>query len=387
MPWAKDWPPRRVLLAMYAGLGLVASMVSFATGQSKNLDIFLTAARDLLAGRNAYATTAFKYSPAFAFLFVPFTWLPASVAAGIWGVGNFVAAFYGIDRLVDDDREKRVALTVALLGIVFVTDGDQSNLLITGGMLLAFRAFEDERPALAGLLLAACAVVKIFPLLAMGLVLFDRRRWRAVPAFLLGVVGLTFAPIAVVGWPIVRMEHVEWKKLLTHEAVENRGWSLMGVVRDGLGLGWPNAYVQAVGALLVLLVFVAVTFRRNEPRERRAAMAILLVFMVLFNHRSEYCTLVISSVGVAVWCASEPHSRGWMWARRVLVAIAFLAPGPFYAVVTKGEAPLLAVLTAPRKFHALRMIPLLFAWIWMLVDLARRARPRVPRSLAPGPSA
>jgi len=368
MPWAKDWPPaRRAMLALYVTVGLVASAVSFAAGQSKNLEIFHAAARDLLAGRNVYASTAFKYSPAFAFLFVPFTWLPGWVAATIWGVANFAAAFYGLDRALADDRTKRVTMAVALVGIVFVTDGDQSNLLITGGMLLAYRAFEARRPAVAGLVLAACTVVKIFPLVALGLVLFDRRRLAALPSFLLGVLGLSLAPVPFVGVSVVAMEHAEWRKLLAHEATENRGWSVMGVVRDGLGLPWPNAAMQALGALVLVGAFVAVWRRRNEEPARRAALALMFVFMVLFNHRSEYCTLVISCIGVAMWCAEAPRS----WARAGLVALAFLAPGPFYAVVTKGEAPLLSVLTAPRIFHPLRIVPLFVVWLWMLKDLTR----------------
>lgn len=372
MPWAKDWPPaRRALLVAYAALGIVASGVSFATDQSKNLRIFLGAARDLLAGRNAYASTEFKYSPAFAFFFVPFTWAPPWLAALSWGLVNFLAVFYGLDRAIDDERRKRAAMTVALLGIVLVTDGDQSNLLITGGMLLAFRAFEDERPVVAGLVLAACAVVKIFPALALALVLFDRRRWPAIPAFAAGVLAASAAPIAALGSHVVRMEHLEWRALLAREAVHNRGWSLMGVVHDGLGLDVPNAVVQGIALAVLGAVLAATIARRNDRAARLRFLAVLLVLMVLVNHRSEYCTLVISAVGVAVWCSEGPRHG----ARIALVALAFLAPGPFYAVGEGGRAPWLAVLTAPRIFHSFRVLPLFAVWIWMLVDAARALRP------------
>ncbi len=350
---------------MYVVTGIAASMISYASGQSRNLEIFLQAARDVLAGSDLYVSTAFKYSPAFAFLFAPFLWIPPWLAAALWGTVNFVSAFYGIDAVVKDPREKRIALTAALFGIVLVTDGDQSNLLITGTMLLSFQALEDGKPWRAAWLTALGTIVKLFPALGLAFVVFDRRRARAAPAFLLFLAGLCLSPLLALAPTTLTMEYASWRRLLSREANENRGWSMMGVLDEGLHLAVPNAWVQGAGALVLAAPFVRALLRGSDGRQRLGLMASLLAFIVLFNHRSEYATLVISAVALGVWYATGARTR----LHTLLLVLALVLPGPLYTVADPKLSGLSAFLGAPRRFHALRIVPLLGAWLWMQKDL------------------
>src|SRR5688572_3573760 len=106
-------PSRRALFAAYAASGVAAGSISFALGQSKNLLVFRHASEGLLLGHDLYADgfiDFFKYSPTFALLFLPFAIAPAWLSAIAWATLNFVAAFFGIDAAMPDDRPKRVAL-------------------------------------------------------------------------------------------------------------------------------------------------------------------------------------------------------------------------------------------------------------------------------------
>src|SRR5262249_25077360 len=157
----------------------------FGFGQSQNFAVFSAAARAIVRGEDVYVLRAadyYKYSPAFALLFVPFTWPPAWLASLLWSALNFGVACWGIDRAIEDAAAKRVAMLVALAGIALSTDGDQTNLLVAGAWLLAFDAFERSRSGAGAAWTVTAGFVKIFPALGAVLVLFHPRRARALAA-------------------------------------------------------------------------------------------------------------------------------------------------------------------------------------------------------------
>jgi Glycosyltransferase family 87 len=138
-------PSVRAIGFSYAIAGASAGAISLFFGQSQNYHVFVDAARALMRGEDLYVLRSadyFKYSPTFAFLFLPFACVPAWLGAPLWSLVNFAVAFAGICRALDGDRERRLALLVAFAGILLSTDGDQSNLLVGGATLLALDAFE-----------------------------------------------------------------------------------------------------------------------------------------------------------------------------------------------------------------------------------------------------
>jgi hypothetical protein len=377
LPWIVDrvhpnWTPpsRRALLALYALAGIAAGILSLAFGQSKNFHVFCAAARALLRGEDLYVLRAgdyFKYSPTFALLFVPFTWLPTAVAAPLWSLFNFGAAFLGIDRVVEDARQKRVALSVALAGIVLTTDGDQSNLLVAGALLLAFDAFERGRPAAGATLVLLGTYTKIFPLIGAAFALLRPGRLRHFGAMLAAAIGGLVLPLTVTEPRTLTSHYVSWWRLLARDHA-NEGWSAMGMLREGLGLHASNGALQLAGVLLqVVPIALGLRFAPDAAWRRTLACS-LLVWAVLFNHRAEYATYVVSAVAVAVWIASADATP----VVYALVLTALVAPGPFFARPDPSVGGVWTFLAAHRLFHPLRVAPLFAVWLLMLRDLIGR---------------
>src|SRR4051794_10806768 len=162
-------PWRRWLAATWLLAGAIAGGVSYGLDQSKNLLVFRHAATELVRGGDLYVhwLDFYKYSPTFALLFLPFASMPAWLAAVVWGALNFGVAFAGVDAVTPDPAKKRTVLVVALAGVLLATDGDQSNLLVVGHMLLAFAALEKKRLVLFAVLVALATHVKLFPIAAL----------------------------------------------------------------------------------------------------------------------------------------------------------------------------------------------------------------------------
>jgi hypothetical protein len=154
----------------------------------------------------------------------------------------------------------------------------------------------------------------------------------------------------------------EWWWALLRADHANRGWSLVTVARD-LGADTPVVQLGAAATLAVPLLGAA--FVATDARFRRAFAASVLMFLVLFNHRAEYATFVVSAVGVGLWFADGPKTP----ARIALLALASLAHGPFLAIDDPSLTGSLAFLAAHRVYHPLRLVPLAIAWTLLQVEL------------------
>jgi len=360
-----------MLFGVFAGAGLAAGAISLAFDQSLNFHVFRVAAFDLVHRRDLYQKHAedyFKYSPTFAFLFLPFACLPPWLGAPLWSLANFMAAFFGIERVMDDPGEKRVALLVAFAGILLATDGDQSNLLVAGALLLSLHAFERRQMRTGAALVTGAAFVKLFPAVGAVFALLARRRREAFRALAVtGVVWLAL-PILVMRPRTLAREYASWGHLLSWDHA-NHGWCVMSVLQDALHLPVSSFAVQIAGMGLEVLPVVLGVVLGTDARWRRTFACSLLVFMVLFNHRAEYASFVLSAIGAAVWYAgTRPRSK----LVGALVALAIVAPGPFLTRADPRVTGMFAVLGAHREWHALRLLPLMVLWGLMHRDLLAR---------------
>jgi hypothetical protein len=87
-----------------------------------------------------------------------------------------------------------------------------------------------------------------------------------------------------------------------------RGASVMRMMQQALGVSWPNWPVQLAG-MVVLLLPLLHRDRWADERFRRAYLASLLVFVVIFNHQAERPSFIIAATGVAIWFADSPRDR------------------------------------------------------------------------------
>jgi hypothetical protein len=365
----------RAILALFVTAGIAAGAVSWAFGQSQNFDVFRAAANALLEGDDLYAKNAadyFKYSPTFALLFVPFTWGPGWLLAPLWSALNFAVAAWGLDRIfAGDARKKRVAQLVALVGIVLATDGDQSNLLVTGAVLLACVAYEKGHVRVAAHLLAAATLVKIFPVAFAGLVLFlpRQQRWRALRELGGALFTWVVLPLLLITPEELGAQYASWHVLLDRDH-GNHGWSVMSLFQDGFRIGWGTASIQMLAiAAQAFPLLMGVRFGTDRAW-RRTLVCSLLCFSVLFNHRAEYATFAISAVAVGIWYASSDTPPTTL--RRALVLLAILAPGPFLTLANPDVSGVASFLAAHRLFHPLRVIPLFLVWATMQHELLAR---------------
>jgi hypothetical protein len=119
---------------------------------------------------------------------------------------------------------------------------------------------------------------------------------------------LSFLPLFVVDWDQFVLLHKSWFTLLTADHGRSYGFSVMGWLYYWFGLELDKSIVLLLGTLS----FVALLFRvRCYPNKeyRLKMLAMVLLWVILFNHMTESPTIVIGMAGAAIWFVSSKKSK------------------------------------------------------------------------------
>ena len=288
-----------------------AARVTGAQRPRGNFEIFRAASRHLVAGEDMYARypdelqDQFKYSPAFALLFAPFSGLPWPVALFLWNALNALVLFVAVERLLAP-RAAAVALAFLLLEVLRAMQNAQSNPLVAGLIILTFVALERGRTWHAAFTIALGASVKIFPLAALSFAIARRRVVSAGLATAAVGMGVLALPLLVTPPATLVAQYRSWRAVESGDIPE-RWFSLMGLIERITGAGWPNWPVQVAGTLALLAPLGLRRDRWDDARFRLLYLCSLLLFVTLFNHQAERAAYVIAFTGMAIWFASEPR--------------------------------------------------------------------------------
>jgi len=144
-------------------------------------------------------------TPPFLLCFEPFTWLRPRIAFWIWTAINLSALAIAMYLLLAHRRGLTARTALLLAGLMLMSAPvnlnfywGQSQLIVLALMVAAMRAMERERDGAAGLLIAAGALLRAYPLLLVGYFVL-RRKWRAVIFAMTGIAAGGFATVAILG--------------------------------------------------------------------------------------------------------------------------------------------------------------------------------------------
>ncbi len=336
-----------------------------------NFEIFRTASRHLLSGEDLYAeypqqhVDRFKYSPTFALLFAPFAWTWWPVALFLWSSLNALLLFYAIGRVLPA-RAAVVAQACMVLEVLRAMQNAQSNALVAALIVLTFVAFERGKAwgAAATALLGAC--VKIFPLAALSFALPRRLTLRtAAWAVALGIAFLAL-PLLVTSPATLMAQYQSWQGVEASDSLQ-RWFSVMQLVEQWTGAGWPNWPMQLAGTVALLAPLAVRRARWGDERFRLLYLCSVLLYVVLFNHQAERASYVIAFAGASIWFASSPREQ---W-RSVLYWTAFVTI-PLMSTLIPG-----AVFRTPSATTYRLALPILAIWIAVQFELWRGSRPQL----------
>ncbi len=267
----------------------------------------------------------FKYSPTFAVLMAPWSLLPKTLGALLWNMLNTFLLWIGFRKIFPRAQDATLFLVITAAELIGQLQNFQSNALLTGLFLLIFSFFENKQWVWAGILIALTVHIKIFGGALALLALFYGGR-----AFLSVFLSSTLSFLLLGALPLIwitpnelAQQYREWLHLLQWDSSVSQGLSIMGVFKGFTGHELPNLLTQLIGLALLLAPFLI--YKPKTPKHRQLFLASLLMWMIVFNHKSESPTFIIGMTGFALWfLITEKTFRHWsLWTTLFFVSLLY----------------------------------------------------------------
>lgn len=365
-------PVRRSHELLVAALWLIAVIAATIqqgiVHQNNNFLIFRAAAIHLLHGQDLYAAYPalhfdfYKYSPAFALLFLPFAVLPLAPSMLAWNALNAGALWLALGTVLPR-RGALLARSIVLLDMLGSLQNVQSNALVTALIIFTFIAYERRHTVLGGLAVDIGAAIKIFPLAGASFAIFHPRKVRVALAVALGALALVLLPLLVTTPTTLWAQYASWRAIESKDALD-RGFTVMQMVQLLLHQDWPNWPQQLGGVLLLVAPVLVRRDRWTEWSFRLAYLCSVLVFCVIFNHQSESPTFVIAAAGAAIWFAALAKPSKLEWAVFAFFVVC--------TMLASSDAMPRAIQRAVFDRYHFKTVPCIVLWLVLQARLWRR---------------
>jgi len=310
----------RFILILYILLAVFASAQSYFQGTKfyndkpylhyNNYSIFKHSYYHLLNGSSLYRHypdeyyDLYKYSPTFSLFFGSMAWMPDLAGLILWNLLNALVLILALKLLPGLSNKYKIwILFFVMFEMVGSLQNEQSNSLIAGFIILAFALLEKRKYGWASFLIVFSIFIKLFGIVALALYIFYPKKPKLINYTAIWFVIFLLAPLLVTGFSDLIFQYQEWGIMLSNDHSESLGISIFGIIQTWFNFGFSKNYILVAGIILFLIPMFM--FNKHEDLEfRLKALASILIWVIIFNHKAESPTFVIAMSGIGIYLFS-----------------------------------------------------------------------------------
>lgn len=305
--------PTKYIFIFFILLAAVIAFVSWITSQDmekytryNNFIIFKQSFFHLIHNQDIYTRfpaehyDVFKYSPSFSLWMSWFAFFPDIVGLILFNLVNMIVLIVALRYLPLSKQRLNMLLFFIVIETLISLTSSQTNILITGLLILGWHFMEKGKTWWAALMIVLTFYIKIFGIVALALFLFYPGRWKAALATICWTILIGLLPLMVISPEQLVFLYKSWGGLLTMDHGISVGVSFYGWWHSWFGFNASKPLFVLVGALLFCIPLLRYK-SWSDPAYRLNILASVLIWVVIFNHKGESPTYVIAMVGVAIW--------------------------------------------------------------------------------------
>jgi len=283
-------------------LFLIMMLVEQANGRFwlNDFKVFYSAAEALLSGNEVYGvvfgleTGYYKYSPFTLLLFIPFTFLPYSIAAGIhfWvivsaTIGTFVVIYSIANRYLT--KGNGFHLIILLFGLIVILNHlirelhlGNTNMILLFVLSLSAHLGLAGKERSAGLLLGIAILTKpYFLLLGLPLLLIKNWKWVASTAF--AVIAFIMISITFLGFENGVLQYKNWlDSMAGHSSYLTSSHTINSLLETYFGIALPE-YSSYGMLILFSLGFCWLIHRVVLPIKKQFVLCYFVIIALIPN--------------------------------------------------------------------------------------------------------
>jgi len=302
-----------VILAITAGIQAVSlKKKDFKAGEPKfnsynNYTIFEKSFEHLVNNEDIYKEfkedhwDLYKYTPTFSVFFGIFHFLPDWLGLNLWNLVNVLVLLFSIYYLPKLNKlQKGGILLIVILELMTSIQNQQSNGLMAGLIIFSFGLLEKNKSFWATFCIVFSIFIKLFGGISFVLLLFYPNKLKSALYTTFWILVFLATPLLFISFEQNIYLYKSYLQLLSGDHAASYGYSLMGWLNVCFSLPINKNFVVIIGAIIFIIPFYRVKMYK-EISFRILALCSLLLWIIVFNHKAESPTFIISMVGIVIW--------------------------------------------------------------------------------------
>ncbi len=301
----------------------------------------------------------YKYSPTFAMLFIPLSFMPDWLGLSLWDMLNVIVFLLAILLLPNLSQKQKI--WILLLSIVEMTtsiQNEQSNTLMAGLLVFIFVFLENKKLFFATLVLSITVFIKLYGLVAIVLFLFYPEKLKAGFYIVFWFTIMFLLPIPVTGTDYLVKMYKSWWHLLANDISTSSGLSVMGWLYTWFGIHVNKFIVIIIGILLSTIPFFKVKLYKIY-KFRLLILSMILIWVVIFNPKAESPTFIIAITGAAIWFAISPRN---------IINIILITLAVIFTSLSSTDLFPNAIRDSYFVPYVIKVVPCIFIWLKIVIE-------------------
>lgn len=251
----------------------------------------------------------YKYSPTFSLIFGLLAYLPDFIGLLFWNLLNTIPLLIGFSQLRRISVNNKVyALLFCSIELLGSLQNSQSNGLMAALLILTFTSLENRRYFLATFLVVFSVFLKIYGGIGLVLFLFYPSKTRLLLYTIFWFLLLGILPLVAIDLNQLLYLYKSWDMLLKADQGNSTGISVMGILQSWFKFNISKNIITSVGIILFFLPLLQI--RKYKIYDfRLLVLCFTLIWVIIFNHKAESSTYIISISGIAIWFFSQTKTR------------------------------------------------------------------------------
>lgn len=372
---------KKIIFISYIIVTLAVSIIQYSRGEKKlgegiyteinNYIIFKQSYFHLITDKDPYIAyplehwDIYKYSPAFALNMGVLAYLPDLLSLTLWNLANSLLLFFALSKIrFFDDKKKSLLLWLVLPELIINLQNSQSNSIIAGLMIITYNLLEQRKTSLAALTAVLGFFIKIYGAGICLIFLFYPNKIRFIVFSILYFILLLLIPLVAVSPEQLLIVYKSWLNILQYDANTAIGLSVMGWLQTWFNFEPQKGIVLLIGLIILLIPLLKRHFF-TEEKFRITYLSALLLWVIIFNHKSESPTFIIAMAGAGIWYLSSAMTKSYT----VIFIIAFifssLSPTDIFPVFLRNKYVI------P---YVLKVVPLILVWLVLMYELISKKK-------------
>ena len=360
---------------IWFGLVIVALLGAVNNNEINNFIIFKQSFFHLHHQTNLYTVYPteywdhYYYSPSFAILVIPFSYMPAMIGPFVWGLFDAGVLYYAIRKLPIVSKYQNGILLFSANEMMNTASNLQSNGMMAGFIILSFIFLIKQKESKSVLMMLIGFFIKLYGIVGLAFFFFSSNKKKFIGYFIVWSLILLLLPLLATSPEFLVQSYKDWLAALslksnfdlTVDMYKNMvDVTIQGLVKRVFYL--PNLnklYFIIPGMILFAMQYLQYKYFNNLVY-RLYILCSVLLFIIIFNTGSESPTYIIGVVAICLWYVLQEKTK---WINIIFITAIFFSSFSYSDIFTPWLRNHIMI---P---YALKVVGCFIVWVTLLVQI------------------